>query len=176
MRLAGMNIETWAARWPWAAGLASCALLAGAHAFQTFGGLAPCILCLRQREAHWAVVGIAIAAIIAGFVWRTPMTRRIGAGLLGAAFLVAAGWAGYHVGVEFKWWPGPAACAGGGLGDISAASIAEALGQARKVVRCEDVAWSLFGISMAGWNGLASLAMAGASFAIAALDRGFRND
>lgn len=160
--------------WPWAAGLASGALLAAAHAFQTFGGLAPCILCLRQREAHWTVLGLAVVAIVATMVWRHDAVRRGAAAALGVAFLVAAGWAAYHVGVEFKWWPGPAACAAGGLGDISADSIAAALDGPRKVVRCEDVAWSFLGVSMAGWNGLVSFALALASFAVALTPNPFR--
>lgn len=162
-----MQIGTAVRWWPWAAAAVSAALLAGAHAFERFGGLAPCILCLRQRETHWAVLGVA-AAVIAVAMVRKAAPSRLGAVALGVAFLVAAGWAGYHVGVEFKWWPGPAACAGKGLGAISAGSIAAALDGPVKVVRCEDVAWALFGISMAGWNGLVSLAMAAASFAVAA--------
>ncbi|MBU6371996.1 MAG: disulfide bond formation protein B [Alphaproteobacteria bacterium] len=154
--------------WPWAAAAVSGALLAGAHAFERFGNLAPCILCLRQREAHWAVLGVA-AAVLAFAALRRQPPSRLAAAALGVAFLVAAGWAGYHVGVEFKWWPGPAACAGNGLGDISGASIAAALDGPVKVVRCEDIAWSLFGVSMAGWNGLVSLAMALASFTVAAV-------
>lgn len=153
--------------WPFAAAAVSATLLAGAHAFERFGGLAPCILCLRQRETHWAVLGVA-AAVIAVAALRRAAPSRLGALALGVAFLVAAGWAGYHVGVEFKWWPGPAACAGKGLGAVSADSIAAALDGPVKVIRCEDVAWSLFGVSMAGWNGLISLAMAVASFGVAA--------
>lgn len=170
-----MALNGWAGRWPIAAGLASAALLAGAHAFETFGKLAPCILCLRQRETHWAVLAVAALVLIAGRVRPTPLVKRLGAAALGVAFLVAAGWAGYHVGVEFKWWPGPAACAAGGAKDLSASAIAAALGQAQKVIRCEDVAWSMLGISMAGWNGLVSAGLAIASFAIALLDRSKSN-
>ena len=35
------------------------------------------------------------------------------------------------------------------------------------VVRCDEIAWSLFGISMAGWNFLLSLGLAALSFASA---------
>jgi disulfide bond formation protein DsbB len=116
------------------------------------------------------VLAVAAVAIVAALLAPRPIVRRLGAAALGIAFLVAAWWAGHHVGVELKWWPGPAACEAAGAGDLSAASIAEALGQAQTVVRCEDVTWSLLGISMAGWNGLASTALAIASFTIAALD------
>ena len=39
-------------RWPFFALLASAAMLAVAHGFETFGHLAPCHLCLKQREGH----------------------------------------------------------------------------------------------------------------------------
>ena len=40
-------------RWRLFALLASVAMLATAHAFETFGGLAPCELCLKQRTVYW---------------------------------------------------------------------------------------------------------------------------
>ena len=46
-------------RWRFCALLASILMLAVAHGFQTFGGFAPCELCLRQREAYWVAAGIA---------------------------------------------------------------------------------------------------------------------
>ena len=46
-------------RWRLCALLASAAMLATAHAFETFGGLAPCQLCLRQREVYWAAAAVA---------------------------------------------------------------------------------------------------------------------
>ena len=42
--------------------LASAAMLATAHAFQTFGHLAPCTLCLKQREVYWVVLTICLFA------------------------------------------------------------------------------------------------------------------
>jgi disulfide bond formation protein DsbB len=78
----------------------------------------------------------------------------------------SAGLAGYHVGVEQHWWESPACAAGG---DIGALSAQELLAQIRgaPIVRCDEVAWSLFGLSMAAWNALASLGL-GALFAAAA--------
>ncbi|MBT3703786.1 MAG: disulfide bond formation protein B, partial [Alphaproteobacteria bacterium] len=56
-----------------------------------------------------------------------------------------------------------------------AASIDELRAQimATPVIRCNDIQWSLFGISMAGYNVLTSLALAG--FALLAAKRN-RND
>ncbi len=145
----------------------SGALLAGALAFQHLGGLHPCELCLYQRVPHAAVLLLAAGAALA------PAGReRLAAGALalaGAALLAGAGIAGFHVGVEQRWWEGTAGCGA----TATAATAAELRAQllARPVVRCDEVAWSLFGISMAGYNmvasaGLAVFALLGARAAI----------
>lgn len=82
--------------------------------------------------------------------------------LIGLIFLIGAGLAGYHVGVEYKWWAGPSGCGGGtGLADNTEALL-QAL-QNEKIVRCDEVAFTLFGLSMAGYNFLASLGLAALS-------------
>jgi len=149
--------------WPAAAFAASAAMLAAAHAFQSFGGFAPCTLCLRQREVYWAA--LAVAAAVGAALVVTPARRLapwIGAGLA-LLFLYGAGLAAYHAGAEWKWWPGPQACSGGG-GKASLASL-QALMHGAKVVapRCDEAAWRMLGLSMAGWNVLASLVFAGFS-------------
>ncbi len=152
---------------PLAALAASGALLGGAWAFQIFGGLAPCPLCLYQRGPHWIVIVLAIAAL--------PFARRLNASglavliaLFGLVWLAGAGIAGFHVGVEQHWWKGLEACGTGGIGD--GANFAELRAQilAAPVVRCDEVPWSLFGISMAGYNFLASLALASVAGTVAA--------
>ncbi len=147
-----------APEWPLLAGLASAAMLAGAHAFEHFGGMAPCALCLHQREAHWVTLGVGLAG------WLLLMVRpgREGAAaismLLGAGFLAGSVIAGFHAGVELKWWPGLPSCAGG-TGTIDFETFAQTLNQPVSGARCDEIPWSLGGISMAGWNMLVSLAL-----------------
>jgi len=157
--------------WPLAAFLASAAMLAIAHAFETFGGLAPCTLCLKQREAYWLALTVAAVGVLLGFTkWREPSRRVVSAGLL-AAFLYGAGWAAYHAGAEWKWWPGPASCSGG-ASHVSAADLASLLkGSGHFALpACDKAAWVFLGLSMAGWNFLISLGLAGVS-ATAAIPR-----
>jgi disulfide bond formation protein DsbB len=134
----------------------SAALLAAAFAFQHLGGLAPCTLCVWQRWPHVVAVAAGAAAASAGERARRPM-----AALAALALLAGAGIAGFHVGVEQGWWEGPGACAGAG-GAIGAMSVDDLLAQIQSapVVRCDEVAWSFGGLSMAAWNGLASLGLA----------------
>lgn len=132
------------------AALGSAALLAGAHVFQAMG-YAPCKLCLWQRGPHWAAVAIGLLAL--ALPWRVlPWASALAAAATGALGL-------YHTGVEQKWWLGPASCSSGG--DLTG-SAEDLLGQimAAPLVRCDEVAWSLMGLSMASWNAVLSFALA----------------
>jgi len=155
------------ARWPFVALMASAAMLAAAHAFESFGHLAPCTLCLKQREAYWIALAVAAVGIAGEFTpWR-ERSRRIAAALLALAFLYGAGMAVYHAGAEWKWWPGPAACSGG-AGGVSTGDL-EAILKGDKITMpaCDKAAWVFLGLSMAGWNALISAALAGFSMAAA---------
>ena len=94
-----------ALNWPAIAALASAAMLAIAHAFQTFGHLAPCELCLKQRDVYWLALVLGLVGFALGKALRRPAVLAAASALLGLVFLVSAGVAGYHAGVEWKWWP-----------------------------------------------------------------------
>ncbi|NJS40267.1 MAG: disulfide bond formation protein B, partial [Rhodobacteraceae bacterium] len=68
---------------------------------------------------------------------------------------------GFHVGVEQGWWAGLASCTAGSIEGISAADLLNPAVDVAAPVRCDAIAWSILGISMAGWNMLASLGIAG---------------
>jgi disulfide bond formation protein DsbB len=109
-----------------------------------------------ERWPWWAAIAISAAAWLAG--GRLALVPP--AILLALVFLTGAGIAFYHVGVEQHWFQGPTACtAGGAAADSVDALRAQLMG--RQPVMCDQVQWSLFGISLAGWNFLASLAMFG---------------
>lgn len=146
--------------------LASGALLAGAHLFQAYG-YAPCALCLDQREAHWAALGVAAAGLAASIIVRAPIAAAAAVGALALVYAVSAGLSFFHVGVEWGFWPGPASCAGGfgGVADISA--LNEALTQRVIPPSCSEAAWRLFGVSMAGYNLLVSAGLFAIAFAAA---------
>lgn len=144
----------------WRAMVAACvagsaAVLAAALFAQHVAGLAPCVLCILQRWPHAAAVAFGVLALaLPGMLSRLAM---IGAAL---SLLIGVGIAGYHVGVEQHWWAGPDACSI--TTDIGSMTPEQLLRQlsAAPVVPCDEVAWSVFGISMAGWNALASIALA----------------
>lgn len=139
-----------------AAAFGSAALLAGAFAFQYIGGLAPCHLCLVQRWPHAAAVVVGALMLVLG---RGVLGRVLPwAGALAA--LTTAGYGAYHTGVERKWWLGPTTCTSGDIGALSAKDLLAQI-QAAPVVQCDQVAWSMLGLSMASWNMVLSLALAG---------------
>jgi len=154
--------------WPWIALLASATMLAIAHAFETFGHMAPCTLCLRQREIYWEAMAIAALGGALSLTRLGALAGRATSVVLTCWFLLGAGIAVYHAGAEWKWWPGPASCSGGAA-HVSAAEISALLRGAKMTIpACDKPAWIFLGLSMAGWNALISLGLAAVS-ALAAL-------
>ncbi len=145
---------------------ASVAILGAAFASQVLGDLEPCILCLYQRYPYGVTIGLSLLALVLGRAGRSQAVPWLVA-LCGVAFAVGAGIAVYHVGVEQHWWTGTEAC---GASAIVARTVEELRAQimSAPVVRCDVVPWSLFGISMAGYNALVSVVLAAASLAAAA--------
>jgi len=137
----------------------AAATLAGAWYFQLVLGLAPCPLCLEQRYAYYLAVPVAVLVAIAASV-HAPRSLLVGGlAILALAALGNAVLGGYHAGVEWKFWPGPADCTGpvGNLG--SAGTLLDRLDTV-KVVMCDEVQWRFLGLSLAGYNVLISLLMA----------------
>jgi disulfide bond formation protein DsbB len=138
--------------WTLIASGGSLAMLLGAFAFQHLGGLAPCALCLWQRWPHAAAVAIGLVALA------LAPTRILPA--LGAlAALATAGIGLYHTGVERVWWEGPTTCTSGPIGNLSPQELLDQIMQA-PLVRCDEVAWAMMGLSMASWNMIISLGLA----------------
>ncbi|WP_300057974.1 disulfide bond formation protein B [uncultured Roseobacter sp.] len=135
-----------------AATFGSAALLLGAYAFQHLGGLAPCKLCIWQRYPHVIAIGVGLIAL---------QIRHRGLAVIGAlAALATAGIGVYHVGVEQGWWEGPTSCSAGSIGGMNADELLDQI-LAAPLVQCDQIAWELLGISMAGWNALLSFGLAG---------------
>ena len=129
----------------------SAALLLGALAFQYIGQMPPCKLCYWQRYPHVAVILIGTAALMLG----NRLLTLAGA----AAALTTAAIGGYHTGVERGWWEGPSTCTSGDIGGMSSEDLMAQIMSA-PLVRCDEVPWELFTLSMASWNMIASLGIA----------------
>ena len=131
--------------------------IAGAWIFEAMG-FAPCELCLKQRFAYYA--GVPLAALLALLWPQLPLrVARMGLTLLALIFIASMIFGMYHAGVEWGFWPGPADCTGALQ---QAGSVQDFMNQLNtsKVVRCDEVALRILGLSLAGWNAVISAALA----------------
>ncbi|MBY0564847.1 MAG: disulfide bond formation protein B [Hyphomonadaceae bacterium] len=155
-----MSMPTLRQRWPLITLLGSTALLAGAHAFQYFGGLQPCPLCLDQRNWHWGAAGLSAAAVV--LLHFKPGLARWALLVIGLVLFGSFAQAAYHVAVEQHWvvaqcdtrinWD-----------DIRPLDFDGPV----SAPACDEIAWQMFGVSMAGYNALISVALAIATLAVA---------
>ena len=133
------------------------ALLGGALGSQYIGGLHPCEMCHWQRWPHGVAILFAALALTAP----AASPRSVNLTLLAALAIAVSGAIGaYHAGVEAKIFEGFTSCTALSPGG-SNADLLKQITQA-PLIRCDQVQWSLFGISMAGWNAILSLAGAAA--------------
>jgi disulfide bond formation protein DsbB len=136
------------------AGTIALALILGALFFQYVLRYPPCEICHWQRWPHIAaaIVGLGGGLLLRGEGSKSSLALPLA--ILTLLLVATSGAIGvFHAGVEWHWWPGPAACTTGyvftGTLDLNA-----------PVPRCDAAAWRLFGISMAGYNAVISLTAA----------------
>ena len=135
-------------------GTVALALILGALFFQYALGYPPCEMCHWQR---WPHIAAAVVGLVGGVLLRSGALKSALAtplAVLAILLVAVSGVLGvYHAGVEWRWWPGPAACTTGfvfnGTLDLNA-----------RVPMCDRAAWRLFAISMAGYNAIISLGAA----------------
>lgn len=137
--------------------LVPSALLGGALISQYVGGLYPCEMCMWQRWPHLLAIILSLAAFAAGS--RVPLSLTLTA--LAAASIASSGVIGaFHAGVEYGWWEGLSACAIPATGGSTQALLDSIM--SAPLTRCDVAPWSMFGISLAGYNAILSLAAAAA--------------
>jgi disulfide bond formation protein DsbB len=161
--------KTAAYRWGSLTLWAAAAGIVTAWGFELLGGFAPCPLCLQQRYVYYAGIPLLFIALVL-----LSAGKHRDAGLIfllvAVAFLGNAGLGLYHAGAEWKFWPGPDACAGNGT---SLSKVGGVLGSIAKaaVVRCDEAMGRFLGLSFAGWNVVLSIALS-----VGALKAAFGND
>ena len=135
-------------------------LLAGAYLSEYGFGLFPCEMCWWQRYPHFAAVLLALVSTAA-------RPRRLWIALAALAILASGLIGAFHAGVEYGWWEGITGCTANveGTGDPLEAIMNAPL------VRCDVAAWTLAGISLAGFNAVISTLSAVAIFVLLAKDR-----
>ena len=124
--------------------LTAAGALASVYIGQFFFGLHPCHLCMYQRYPFFVIIGLSLISLTA------PKYARAIIALSGLAFLINAGIAFYHSGVERKWWAGLEGCS---TPDMSG-SIDELMKRIENAatVSCNDIAFKFLGLSLANYN------------------------
>ena len=136
-------------------GLISTTLLSGALFFQYVIGLAPCNLCMWQRWPHVLVMIFSLLGLV-GIHPKKMLFLIFSAGIASTSLGI------YHAGIEWQLWAGPSSCSLNIDPQDSISNITDQLLNTA-LMRCDEVPWALFGISMAGWNALISLDIVAAS-------------
>lgn len=135
--------------------LAAPLLLYGGALLSQYGfGLHPCEMCYWQRWPHQAAIVLAVLALILRGNDRAMRALT----LLAALAIAVSGAIGvFHAGVEYGFWEGVTTCATGAGGPVSLEGI---MGTMPPLIRCDTAQWTLFGISLAGYNAIFSLGAA----------------
>ncbi len=134
--------------------------IAGALVIEHGFGYVPCMLCLWQRWPYYLGVPLAALVALVALQGTNPVLVRAELVLIAATFLVGAGLGVYHAGVEWGFWLGPAACGGGSVSPTNAGGLMAQM-QATRIVPCDAAAFRILGLSLAGWNALVCLGLAG---------------
>ena len=130
-------------------------LVGGAYVSEYVFGLYPCEMCWWQRYPHFA-------ALVLGVIGLMQPRQQLWPLLAGVAILTSGLIGAFHAGVEYDWWEGITGCATvAKAGGDPLAAILDA-----PIVRCDVAPWTLFGISLAGFNFLISTAGAVAILAL----------
>ena len=137
--------------------LGSLSVLAVVFAFEHFMGLAPCPLCLNQRIAFYLAVPLGLLAALSAT--KKPSLSTVSFIALTLIFLANSAYGGYHAGIEWGYWPGPASCAGNTFEVTNIKELILSLEKGAPSL-CSEAPWRLFGLSLAGYNMLTSLGLA----------------
>jgi disulfide bond formation protein DsbB len=143
----------------WIALLLPLGLIGGALFSQFVGHLVPCEMCMWQRYPHYTAIAVAVLAFVIPDRRATWALVAIAALLIGASGVIGV----LHAGVEYKWWPGFTACTASYASGATGMEMIEMLRHA-PMVRCDTAQWTLFGISLAGFNAILSITGALAIF------------
>lgn len=136
--------------------IVSALTLAAAWSFQ-LAGYAPCDLCWTQRYPYMAIIAVAIIASALKIKDKAWVLM-----IIAALAIWDAGVAIYHSGVEQKWWQGPQTCTGSGFDNSTTGISMDTLYNLESaIVRCDEIPWELFGLSMAAFNAIIATSLSG---------------
>jgi len=128
----------------------STTMLLSALYLQYFKNLPPCDLCITQRWFHVLILLYSLTIYIIIKIKNLPLTLV----LLGLVVVwLFSGLAGmYHFGIELKLWNGPEACSS----NLTFSKDLLNYLLNKSPIKCDEIIFSILGISLAGWNAIIS--------------------
>ena len=134
--------------WVYLVTILSVVALASALIAEYYFDLQPCAMCLKQREPYYVIIAGFILVMI--LKWQDKIWFYVGVQIVSIYGLFYSLW---HVGIENKILTGPSSCSGGLNISTNTSSLKEQI-MSKAVINCEEVAWSIFGLSAATMNSL----------------------
>ena len=134
----------------WAVPLYGVVVLIISYTFEYGFGYLPCQLCLWQRFPWFGI------AIIGSIILIYPHTAKYLLKLCVLIMIISLGLAGFNTGIEYGFWTGLDGCSSNTELVTQTSALLNSL-ENEAVIRCDEPVWTLFGISMAGYNALLSL-------------------
>ena len=128
-------------------------MLMSAVYLEYFHGAMPCDLCIMQRWFHGSIIAYNLIIIL--ILNKTSISVKLL--LLGGSILwISSSVAGlYHFGIEMSFWMGPDGCSSNI--NFSKDTLTNLL--KKSPIKCDEVIFEIFGLSLAGWNALISFSM-----------------
>ena len=128
---------------------ASFVALISAYISQYIFGFEPCILCYHQRKPFFIIIIISLFFLL---IKKLKKYQKIGAIFCALAFLINAGIAFYHSGVELKIFAGPDSCSSKNFDNIDNIEQLRIAMLATKAIRCDEPQFYFLNLTMANWN------------------------
>ena len=130
--------------------LISSLMLISAFYLEYFHRALPCDLCIAQRWFHGSI--IVYSLIIIFIINKTSISKKLFMLMGGILWLSSSLMGLYHFGIEMNFWTGPDGCSSNI--DFSKDTLKYLLN--KSPIKCDEVIFEFFGLSLAGWNALAS--------------------
>lgn len=121
-------------------------------------GIQACQLCYYERYVYMAA---GVVALLGGV-----LNRKVCLGTLSLIFLFGFGLSFYHVGIQQGWFDLPSFCQTAIFDPNASIEDLRAQLLGTPMITCNVVSWDLFGISLAGYNALASLILSVLTFGL----------
>ncbi len=133
--------------------LISSVMLFSAFYLEYFHDAFPCDLCITQRWFHALIISYSLIAIL--ILEKNFIANKLILIGLSLTWIASSIVGLYHFGIEMNFWTGPDGCSSSI--DFSKDILKYLLN--KSPIKCDEVIFSILGLSLAGWNALISLVM-----------------